>query len=171
MSSSSVADFNTFYAVTFARTVACAYAVLGDLREAEDAAQDAYVQAWRRWSHLSTYDDPAAWVRRVATNRSISVWRRRGRSRRYLGSLRPPDPIAPPGPDSVLLVETLMTLAEDTRRALVLHYLGDVSVADIARRDHTPEGTIKARLARGRRALAKLLADTQDREAVHHDER
>jgi RNA polymerase sigma-70 factor (ECF subfamily) len=37
----------------------------GDLAAAEDATQDAFAQAWRRWDRISRYDNPGAWVRRV----------------------------------------------------------------------------------------------------------
>src|SRR5689334_9257726 len=82
--SASDADFAAFYDATWRRTVACAYAVLGDLGAAEEAAQEAYTKAWPRWSKLSTYDDPGAWVRQVATRQAISGWRRRRTAKKHL---------------------------------------------------------------------------------------
>ncbi|WP_267254264.1 RNA polymerase sigma factor [Catenulispora rubra] len=46
------------------------------------------------------------------------------------------------------------------RAALVLYYLGGLRVAEVAEALEIPQGTVKARLARGRVALAGLLADT-----------
>lgn len=160
MASTRVTDFAAFYEATFGRTVACAYAVTGDLREAEDAAQEAYVQAWRRWRGISGYDDPAAWVRHVALNQSISRVRRRRTARRYLHLAGPPAATDPPDVTTVELVRALRTLTEETRRAVVLHHIGDLPVVEIARIEQVPEGTIKARLARGRGALAALLSET-----------
>ena len=51
-------------------------------------------------------------------------------------------------------------IPEAQRRAIVLHHLSGLSVAEVAHETGAPEGTVKARLARGRGALAELLADT-----------
>ena len=67
MASGQEQDFATFYDDTWGRTVACAFAVTADLAAAEDCAQEAYIPAWPRWSRLLTYEDPAGWVRQVAT--------------------------------------------------------------------------------------------------------
>jgi RNA polymerase sigma-70 factor (ECF subfamily) len=152
-------DFSGFYEATFRRTVACAYAVLGDLREAEDAAQESYVLAWRRWRGISGYDDPAGWVRHVVVNQAISRLRRRRTARSYLQHARPPRAVDPPDVTSLALVAALRTLPEPTRRAVVLHHIGDLPVAEIARIEGVPVGTVKARLSRGREALAHLLAE------------
>lgn len=46
-------DFDAFYTATAKRLVATVYAVTGDLAEAEDAVQEAYVRAWQRWDRLA----------------------------------------------------------------------------------------------------------------------
>ena len=163
MASRRASDFTAFYEATFGRTVACAYAVVGDLREAEDAAQESYVQAWRRWRDISEYDDPAAWVRHVAVNQAITRVRRRQTARRYLRQARPPETADPPDLTTLELVRALRSLTEETRRAVVLHHIADLPVAEIARMEEVPEGTIKARLARGRWALAARLSEASDR--------
>jgi RNA polymerase sigma-70 factor (ECF subfamily) len=159
-------DFAAFYDATWRRTVACAYAVLGDLGAAEEAAQEAYTRAWPRWSTISTYDDPGAWVRQVATRQAISGWRRRRTARTYLGN---PRPDSSPAPDetTVALVAALKQLPEAQRRALVLHHLAGFSIADVAAAERCPEGTIKARLSRGRAALVPLLGGTTNGEPSH----
>jgi RNA polymerase sigma-70 factor (ECF subfamily) len=160
-------DFAAFYDATWRRTVACAYAVLGDLGAAEESAQEAYTKAWPRWSKLSTYDDPGAWVRQVATRKAISGWRRRRTASSFLARSRPPEPSPPPDENTVALVTALRRLPEAQRRALVLHHLAGFSVADIAAAERCPEGTVKARLSRGRAALAPLLGGTQNGEPSH----
>ncbi len=160
-------DFAAFYDATWNRTVACAYAVLGELGAAEEAAQEAYTRAWPRWSKLSSYDDPGAWVRQVATRQAISGWRRRRTARNYLARTAPPETAPPPDESSVALVTALRQLPEAQRRALVLHHLAGFSVAEVARLENCPDGTVKARLSRGRAALVPLLGGSPNGEPSH----
>ena len=151
-------EFTAFYEATWARTVACAYAMTGVLGDAEDLAQEAYSRAWPRWSSLREYDDPGAWVRQVATRLAVSRWRRVRTATSFLARSRAPEPVAAPSESTTALVTALKQLPEAQRRAIVLHHLADLPVGEIARIEHCPEGTVKARLSRGRAALATLLA-------------
>jgi RNA polymerase sigma-70 factor (ECF subfamily) len=160
-------DFTAFYDATWARTVACAYAVTGELGAAEEAAQDAYTRAWPRWSKLSTYDDPGAWVRQVATRQAISRWRRLRTARLHLATSRTPESAPAPDENTVALVTALRRLPEAQRRALVLHHLAGFTVAEIATTERCPEGTVKARLSRGRAALAPLMGGAPNGEPSH----
>jgi RNA polymerase sigma-70 factor (ECF subfamily) len=63
------------------------------------------------------------------------------------------------------LVAALKQLPEAQRRAIVLHHLCDLSVEQVAAETDSPTGTVKARLARGRAALAQLLSDDVSTEA------
>ncbi len=166
MASSRESDFTAFYDASWPRTVACGYALVGDLAEAEDLAQEAYSRAWPRWSSLCEFDDPAAWVRRVATRLAVSRWRRSRTAAGFLARTRAPEPAAPPSEATAVLVAALRQLPAAQRRAIVLHHLGDLPVVEVAWIEHCPEGTVKARLARGRAALATLLAP-QDGERSH----
>jgi RNA polymerase sigma-70 factor (ECF subfamily) len=150
--------FVTFYRDTYPGLVAQLVAYTGDLGEAQDVAQEVYVRAWQRWRHISAYDEPRAWVSRVAHNLAISRWRR---ARVAVASWTRHGPLPPPAePDAATadLVAALRRLPEAQRRALVMHHIGGFTVADIARAEGVPEGTVKARLSRGRQALAPLLA-------------
>jgi RNA polymerase sigma-70 factor (ECF subfamily) len=160
-------DFTEFYDATWGGTVACAYAVTGELSAAEESAQEAYTRAWLRWSRLSSYDDPGAWVRRVAIRQAISRWRRARVAASFLATARPTDPAPPPDEDSVALVTALRQLPEAQRRALVLHHLAGLSVAEVAQLERCPQGTVKTRLSRGRAALLPLLGSTPNGEHSH----
>src|SRR5262249_60675469 len=91
-------DFATFYAATFHSLCAQLSVHTGDLAEAQDVVQEAYTRALARWSTLSTYDDPAAWVRRGAWNLAPS---RFGRLLRFaeIASRPREEPAVPPEPD------------------------------------------------------------------------
>jgi len=152
-------DFDSFYASSASRVLHAVYAMTGDRAEAQDCVQEAYARAWQRWGSVSGYGDPEAWVRTVARRIAVSRWRK---ARNAVTAWRrhgdPPD-AAPPSEDHVVLVAALRRLPETQRHALVLHYLVGLSVEDIARETGSPSGTIKARLHRGRVALAGLLGE------------
>lgn len=152
--------FDEFYAATAPRVTRHVYALCGDLAEAQDVVADAYARAWQRWATVSTYDRPEAWVRQVAHRLAISRWRRTRIGRlawqRYTaGTGHVPDM----SPDVVMLVTAMRKLPAAQREVIVLHHLADMSVDDVAAELGIPVGTVKARLFRGRAALAALLDD------------
>ena len=155
------ADFDEFYAATSARTVRALVAMTGDPAEAQDVVQEAYARAWQRWGTVRELDVPEAWVRQVAWRLAVSRFRR---ARTGLGLLRRQGaPADLPGldPDRVALVAALRRIPEAQRRAVVLHHVLGLSVAEVAAECGVPDGTVKARLSRGRAALAVLLADEE----------
>lgn len=162
-----VESFDEFYRASRQRTLHCVYALTGDLAEAQDVVQDAYVRAWEHWARVSTYDDPQAWVRTVALRQAVSRWRRaRNRiaaHRRH--GLAPPVP--PPDESTVALVRALRELPLAQQVAIVMHHMGGYSVADIAAQTGVAEGTVKARLSRGRQALARVLRLDVAEESSH----
>ena len=154
-------DFDMFYAATSRRLVGQIFAMTGDLSEAEDAVQEAYIRAWRRWPRIRAYDDPEAWLRVVAYRITVNSWQK---ARNRLTAHRAGRHHELPGlsPDLVALVSALRKIPETQRRAIVLHHLAGLSVEEIARETGAPTGTVKARLARGRRALAPLVSEFDD---------
>jgi RNA polymerase sigma-70 factor (ECF subfamily) len=68
------------------------------------------------------------------------------------------------------LVSALRKIPEEQRRAIVLHHLVGMSVQEVAHETGAPTGTVKARLSRGRAALADLLRDdpTTNRGEARH---
>jgi RNA polymerase sigma-70 factor (ECF subfamily) len=57
--------------------VGLAYTLTGSRAVAEDLTQEAMLRAYREWGRVSSYDNPATWVRRVVLNLAASRWRRR----------------------------------------------------------------------------------------------
>jgi RNA polymerase sigma-70 factor (ECF subfamily) len=153
------AEFTEFYQASYRRLAAQVYAYVGSAPEAEDAVQEAYLRAWRRWPVVSRYDDPVAWVRRVAWNLATSRMRRLATAARVLRRHRPPDLVAALNPDHVALVAALRTLTHRQRQAIILHYFADMTVAEIAAELNTPRGTVLSWLSRGRSRLAERLAE------------
>ena len=64
--------------------------------------------------------------------------------------------------ETLALVEALRTLPVRQRQAIVLHYLADLPVEEVARTLAMPGGTVKSLLARGRRALAAKLGEPEE---------
>jgi RNA polymerase sigma-70 factor (ECF subfamily) len=146
------------YAVSYVRLVGVVGAVCGDRHEAEEAVQDAFVRLIGQWPKVSRYDEPEAWVRKVALGYVSN--RRRKALNGIKAALRhgpAPDVPAPSG-DPVDLRRALGALPQKQREAVVLHELG-LDVAAIARQLDIAEGTVKSRLSRARAALAPLLRE------------
>jgi RNA polymerase sigma-70 factor (ECF subfamily) len=157
-------EFDAFYAATFRSVTTQLYAYFGNLTDAQDVAQEAYCRAFQRWSSVSRYDDPVAWVRRVAWRLAISRWRRVATAVKHARTQRE---VHEPAIDAVRidLVRALRSLPADHRRAVVQHYMGGLSVAEIAAESDVADGTVKSWLHRGRTALAVQLREHDVTEA------
>jgi RNA polymerase sigma-70 factor, ECF subfamily len=148
--------FDDFYRDEYRRLVPVIAALLGDRAGAEDVVQEALVEAQRRWATVEEFDRPGAWVRRVALNRASNVRRRSGREHRALTRLRivRSEPRSDQLPDEGLWA-MVRDLPDQQRRAVALHYVGDLSVADVADVMECSEGTVKTHLSRARAHLAE----------------
>lgn len=155
-------EFDDFYTASFQRITGQIYAMIGNRDEAQECVQEAFARAWAHRRKLDRAEHPEAWVRTTAYRIAVSRWRRTTRGRRPADrALSTPLETAAPTVHHVALVDALKQLPEAQRQALVLHHIADLPVHDVAREVGVPEGTIKARLSRGRAALATLLADEE----------
>ncbi|MEU6298978.1 SigE family RNA polymerase sigma factor [Streptomyces erythrochromogenes] len=153
-------EFDLFYTAAYPRLVGQLYALTGDYAEAQDVVQEAFVRAWdRRVSVLDGNRAPEAWIRTVAHRLAMSRWRRARHWWELVRGESAPRPAPEPSPDHVALVAALRRLPEAQRTAIVLHHLCDLSVEQTAAETGVAVGTIKARLSRGRTALAAHLAE------------
>src|SRR5262245_66436788 len=153
----------------YRRLVAQVYAFTTDLTEAQDAVQEAFARALARPKALSDVESPEAWLRTVA----INVVRRRWRRRKLLDTILLRDrPVArlvepEPEPDRTDLRDALTQIPPQFREVIVLHYLADLPVDEVAEVLGVPVGTVKSRLSRGRAALADHLGDYRASEVSH----
>jgi RNA polymerase sigma-70 factor (ECF subfamily) len=147
------------YHACYRRLVAQLYAFTSDVTEAQDVVQEAFVRALARPTALADVENPEAWLRTVA----INVVRRRWRRRKVLDTIllrdRPVQQlVAPePGPEHTDLRQALASLPQQFREVVVLHYLADMGVEEVAEVLGIPTGTVKSRLSRARAALATRL--------------
>jgi RNA polymerase sigma-70 factor (ECF subfamily) len=110
-----------------------------------------------RWKKVSRYDAPEAWVRLVAVR--LAANRHRDGNRltqlfRRLPAGHAPDPAEVYGGD---LEQALAELPMPARQVVVLHYVCDLSVAQVADTLGIAEGTVKSRLSRAREVLSTTL--------------
>ncbi|MFG2011076.1 RNA polymerase sigma factor [Micromonospora sp. NPDC048868] len=154
-------DFADFYQAHFHRLAVQLYAYLGDHAEAQDLTQEAFCRVLERWNRISAYDDPSAWVRRVAWNLATSRLRRVRTAVRHLARQRE-EHVPGPEPDRVALSHALACLPTSQRRAVVLHHLAHLSIAEIADQMDAPEGTVRSWLSRGRATLATYFTERQE---------
>jgi RNA polymerase sigma-70 factor (ECF subfamily) len=150
--------FESFFTTEYGRVVGLAFVLCGRQAVAEELAQDAFVQAYRRWSVISGYDDPGAWVRRVAVNLATSTLRRRAREARALARLAG----RPTAPDELVVTndgfwEAVRRLPRRQAQCVALRYVEDRSTAEIAAVLDIAEATVRGYLHEARAALAVAL--------------
>ena len=162
-------EFDELYAAHFVSLTTQLYAYFGDRQEAQDVVQEAFCRALSRWREISAYDDPVAWVRRVAWNLATSNVRR---ARVVAAFWRRQQPVhaMPPSPDRVALVAALKRLPGKQRRAVVLHYVADLPIAEIATLSNVSPGTVKSWLHRARVALIAELAPARQTRSGANEE-
>ena len=152
-------DFDDFYLRGYRRCIALGYVLGGSSADADDLVQEAFSIAYRRWSEISAYDDPLAWVRKVMVNNAMSRGRRLRREVLAIARLRNRVQTAGPEIDQRdrELWQLVSKLPKQQAAAIALHYVEDLSVEAIAEVLGCSAGTVKTHLSRGRHALALRL--------------
>lgn len=150
-------DVDELFAKHYSRLVR-SLSVAFDTESAADAVQEAFIAADRQWNKVGRYDDPASWVRRVALHRLMNRRRNRRRRSEILAGIRPVGE-ADMSAELLDLREALGRLPDKQRIAICLHYLGGLSVAEIAGDLGVADGTVKSNLHDGRNRLRQLLVE------------
>jgi RNA polymerase sigma-70 factor (ECF subfamily) len=168
-------DFEAFFDQHYAEVVRTLALAVGDPARAEDAAQEAFAKAYRRWPQVAAMDRPVGWVVVVGANqlrrwmarverRSIPMAEPRLDDAGGDAGAAPPDAL-----DGVLdrdvLDAALAALPVRQRATVVLRHLCDLPTAEVARALGCAEGTVKSALHAGLRAL-RVELDEDDRDGV-----
>jgi RNA polymerase sigma-70 factor, ECF subfamily len=132
-----------------------------DLDAAEEAVQDAYVQALRTWARDGVPERPAAWLTTVARRRALNAMRRRATLETKLPLLLEPEDAEVPESDEVLddrlrliFICCHPALSQEAQVALTLRLVCGVATPDIAHAFLVTETTLAARLTRAKKKIA-----------------
>lgn len=153
-------DYERFYADTYARVLSCVIMASGDRIDAEDAVQDAYATAFRKWDDVGGYDAPDAWVTKVAVRQLWKNARPRRREQPWLEVAMPPMSAPEESAEAREVLSALATLPLNVRAALVLCRVLGWPQQEIAEIFGVPRATIANRILRGQAMLANLLGMT-----------
>jgi RNA polymerase sigma-70 factor (ECF subfamily) len=148
-----------------ARSYRLAALLLGSELEAQDAVHDAVVLAWERFADLRDLDRFGAWFGRILVNSCRDRLRRRGRVRLLALDVTPERPSSDGTAglaEREALRDALGRLSNDHREVVVMRYLLDLPLEEIALRTGERLGTVKSRLHYGLDAL-RAAYDAADR--------
>jgi RNA polymerase sigma factor (sigma-70 family) len=144
-----------------------AYLVTGDAAEAEDAAQEAFVKAYRAIDRFREGSPFRPWLLRIVGNTARNRRRSAGRQLglRLRAQAQAPSAESAPSPEADLLrserraalLEAINALPADDRLVIGARYFLDMPEAEIAALAGVAQGTVKSRLFRARRRLADAI--------------
>ncbi len=164
--------FETLVRAHEKRIYSLCYRLCGNADDAADAAQEAFVSAWRALPFFREESNFATWLYRLATNASIDLLRREKRHRAPLSlddeeqSVDAVDETASPHAlyekkelrEAVL--RAMESLSEEYRRILILRELQQLSYQEIAEILDLDLGTVKTRIHRARKNLRNALVSS-----------
>jgi RNA polymerase sigma-70 factor (ECF subfamily) len=149
---------------------AVAYRVLRDAALAEEAAQQAFLNAWRAANTLDEEREMAPWLATIARRAAIDLQRSESRRRADpIESVAPADPALTTQPESAEALHgiwevrrALDELPPDEQEVIRLQHFEELTHTEIAERLQVPAGTVKSRSFRAHKRLAARLE--QERE-------
>lgn len=153
-------DFDAFYRQHRDGLVRGLGLALGDVNLAADAVDEAMTRAVQRWSKVSGFARPEAWVYRVALNWATSRFRRRQRDRKYAPLVARSDLVSDGAGIDPSIRTALAELPIDQRSVVVMRYFLDWNVSQTAEALGIADGTVKSRTSRALRFLSQQLTQS-----------
>ena len=154
--------YRELFEATYPRLVRTLWFVVHDHELAQEIAQEAFVELYRRWSKVCSYDRPELWVRRVALRKAQHETARAMRRLRVeRDSVADLEVSAPELPDPALRA-AIRALPPRQRAVVALYYLEDRPMEEVADLLGCSTATGFVHLHRARHRLAELLAEEVD---------
>lgn len=162
-------DFDSIYEAYSRLVYWAAYRVLSDREATEDVTQNVFISVLKNMDTAASLDEPQlkGWLYRIAVNAALDHKRRSGREllsdepvgAEVADSGATPEDEAVESSEREAVRQALRRLEEPFREPLVMFYYSGMSVAEIADALGISEGTVKSRMSRGRKQLAKILRE------------
>ena len=142
-----------------------AYRMCGNAYDADEAAQEAFVAAWRAFPNFRGDAKFSTWLYRLTTNAAIDVMRREKRHQTVgdgemidlADDADSPQETVERTEQQEAVQKALATLSEEYREVLLLRYMEELDYAEIAEVLQLPSGTVKSRINRAKAALKTAL--------------
>lgn len=148
-------EYEWLFRAAYPRIRRTVTSILLNPESAEDVTQEAFLKLLQHWRKVQTLDQPDAWVRRVAIRLAVRHVKRESHR-----ALVEADTGPPTDPEHDLdLDRAIVQLPAMQRAAVVMYYLDDQPVAEIARVLVVSESTVKQHLYRARSRLASTLGE------------
>ena len=149
-------EYAAFYRAEFPHVVRTSYLIVHDRHRAEEIAQEAFIQLFTHWAKVSRYEQPGAWVRRVAIRiASRSAHRERVRPELERETVVPPELV----PQDVDLLSAIKQLPTQQRAAVALFYFEDRPLTEVAHILDCSHAAAKVHVFNARKRLAELLGE------------
>lgn len=156
-------EYRDLFISAYPQVVRTTWLVVHDWGTAEEIAQDAFTELYRNWLRLRTYDRPELWVRRVAIRRAQREASRRARrtvlEQAASGVTDIEDGIRLPDPE---LIAAIRALPPKQRAVVVLFYLEDRPMSEVADMVGCSTSTGFVQLHQARKRLAAALGEEVD---------
>lgn len=152
-----IEQFEDLFVREYPAIFRAAYLVVGDRELAREITQEAFCRLLMRWNRIRSYDRPGAWVRLVAIRLA-----RRTKDRRVVDTGVALDIDLSSEELSTLRMDldaAILSLSRMQRAAVVLHYMSDLPIDEVARTLGCRPATARVHLHRARARLAVLLND------------
>lgn len=150
------------------RTIRVLYLILGNTDDAQDAAQETFIRAFRCIRSFRGRSSFATWLHRIALNTALN-WIRDSKRARDASAPLEDSTIGAPRPEELFMarertreiIGALLQLPAHYREAVILRHYDEMSYQEIAEVQRVPVGTVRSRLAKGRELLQLYLAGSR----------
>ena len=154
--------FERFFERERARVLALTLSLSRRPSAAEDVTQEAFLRAFRDWDRIGRYEQPSAWVKRVATNLAVSQWRRVQAEVRAISRLGRVRSVDEPALDDEQLWREVRRLPSRQSQVIALTYVDGLSSDEVAAVLAIEASTVRQHLTRARRTLESRLGDPNE---------